>query len=510
LSGAIALFNQAWSLLWRQDQLNVLKRRGWWCWRNVARSLLWPMRRILGTGERPLPLYNWPSNGFFALNRYLGVYGRYRVLGVSRTKAQILHRWVHFITDLLDKDQIVPVEVAVWARTPNHFLMIDLSGESLEAFEVQPGPDRIATVESFFREEGIDPRQTVLLTANAAAAEYDRQWRERHHQPPGLHQLGFNAVFFHFHFLTQSNAWFGRNRGRIRAVAEQTIKTGTLRSRHFMCLNLKDRPNRLAVMLHLLDRGYLEKGWITYHGEAGRKESWKPTGAQTDLIGRLPSAKRLARQIPYLMARVPIALDFRPEEAHQRAWATTIDSSAGYLIPELQLQNGTLTQFLSYFEIVTETYFGGDDVLFITEKLVRPMVRLQPFIHVGTPFALRELRRLGFRTFSPWIDESYDEIVDPVQRMEAVLVQIDRLCAMPLADLHNMYCEMWPILAHNFDRYTDFPTMRELYIDETRKSVMEPLQSLCASSAGDHRASSASGLRQQAPSRADRSYSTPN
>jgi hypothetical protein len=48
---------------------------------------------------------------------------------------------------------------------------------------------------------------------------------------------------------------------------------------------------------------------------------------------------------------------------------------------------------------------------------------------MGNKHSLRELKKLGYKTFSNWIDESYDEL-DNLERMDAiikVLKDIDKI-----------------------------------------------------------------------------------
>ena len=59
------------------------------------------------------------------------------------------------------------------------------------------------------------------------------------------------------------------------------------------------------------------------------------------------------------------------------------------------------------FSIVTETQFRND-VLFVSEKVWKPIRNRHPFLVVGTPGTLSYIRRLGFRTFTPLIDERYE------------------------------------------------------------------------------------------------------
>jgi len=102
----------------------------------------------------------------------------------------------------------------------------------------------------------------------------------------------------------------------------------------------------------------------------------------------------------------------------------------------------------SYFEICFETFIHGEHKSF-TEKVFKPLVNYSPFILVAYPGALKLLRELGFKTFSPYIDESYDEIEDANLRLKKVYVEIKRLCSMSKEELHNWYWGMKDILIHN-------------------------------------------------------------
>ena len=69
----------------------------------------------------------------------------------------------------------------------------------------------------------------------------------------------------------------------------------------------------------------------------------------------------------------------------------------------------------AYVELVTET---TTDFFFITEKTVKPLAFGMCFVMIGCYRFLNHLRRLGFKTFHPYIDESYDQIIDRDSRIE--------------------------------------------------------------------------------------------
>ena len=72
------------------------------------------------------------------------------------------------------------------------------------------------------------------------------------------------------------------------------------------------------------------------------------------------------------------------------------------------------------FEIVLETLFD-DTRQQLTEKILRPIACKQPFILASTAGSLKYLQHYGFKTFGDIIDESYDTIHDPVERMKSII-----------------------------------------------------------------------------------------
>lgn len=57
-------------------------------------------------------------------------------------------------------------------------------------------------------------------------------------------------------------------------------------------------------------------------------------------------------------------------------------------------------------ELVAETWA---DWFNLSEKTTKPMRAGIPFVIIGARHSLRRLRQMGFRTFDPWISESYDD-----------------------------------------------------------------------------------------------------
>ena len=88
----------------------------------------------------------------------------------------------------------------------------------------------------------------------------------------------------------------------------------------------------------------------------------------------------------------------------------------------------------TYFSIVTETVFDYP-YSFRTEKIWKPMAIGHLWIAVANRGFYRDMRNLGFQTFAPVIDESFDLIENNQDRLDRIVQVIRDLCQQDLASL---------------------------------------------------------------------------
>jgi hypothetical protein len=108
------------------------------------------------------------------------------------------------------------------------------------------------------------------------------------------------------------------------------------------------------------------------------------------------------------------------------------------------------------------------NALAFTEKTWKPIMNLHPFILVANKGSLKHLKEYGFKTFEPFIDESYDDIDDVGQRILAIEKEINKLCSKPIEEIHEWYWSIEDILKHNYYHfYNDFaPRERKRFLNE--------------------------------------------
>ena len=100
----------------------------------------------------------------------------------------------------------------------------------------------------------------------------------------------------------------------------------------------------------------------------------------------------------------------------------------------------------SYFSLVTETIFNGGR---ITEKTFKPIINKHPFILFAPPKSLEYLKYYNFKTFGEYIDESYDNDIEPTERYQKLFKLIDFIVNKSRDELDVLTMQLSDILIHN-------------------------------------------------------------
>lgn len=129
----------------------------------------------------------------------------------------------------------------------------------------------------------------------------------------------------------------------------------------------------------------------------------------------------------------------------------------------------------TYFTIVSETD-AYNDYRFLTEKTIKPIMNYHPFLILGNPGSISQLKKIGFQTFSDFWDESYDNETNFKKRVEMITSQVIVLCNKSHEEWSQMLQEMEPILRHNknllikIQRYNRF--VKEFILNLTTDSIL--------------------------------------
>lgn len=114
----------------------------------------------------------------------------------------------------------------------------------------------------------------------------------------------------------------------------------------------------------------------------------------------------------------------------------------------------------TYISLVGESIFFQPDLDFpsgyLSEKIWKPIGHAQPFILLGPQHSLRYLRDIGFQTFHPFIDESYDDEIDSMNRLHKILDEIRKFSAKTKQEKDEFLYNVKDIVKHNHEKFLDY------------------------------------------------------
>jgi len=210
-------------------------------------------------------------------------------------------------------------------------------------------------------------------------------------------------------------------------------------------LIINKRLYRANLITELHNRGLLEQGYVSYNN------------AQIDRLSE--SLETYALLPPEHRKNIESNLDVLNQKLVIDTDAAHGGLSAEIDIPQMQS---------AFVNLVTETIFYEDKV-HLTEKIFKPIVARTPFLLLAGPGNLAYLRSYGFKTFGDYWDESYDSMTNNVERFDAVMAILEKLCNTPHKELVEMKQDMQHILDHNFNTF--FKTMRPMVISELTRNL---------------------------------------
>lgn len=303
-------------------------------------------------------------------------------------------------------------------------LLLDMSGEG------SPIDDKsVRILNEAFADLAIPSRSVLFVNFNLAFAGDARN--------AGFHCSVDTANYYLTECANVIARQFSDERALIRhvsAILEHRRSSTTLKN--YMCLNFTLRWHRWAIVLELFDRGLIPRGAVSFAGKNSPKIIVHDIRRD---MPPLPGRERYLSRIDDLLRICPLTIDID-------ASAVTMAELAAR-IPDFVFPIDAMANSLVHF--VTETMMTSGSMQDVTEKILKPVVGLQPFVVLGNRGALRLMREMGFQTFDGLIDESYDDIVDYAERFEAAKNECIRLARMDVDELRARIEPFHGALVHN-------------------------------------------------------------
>lgn len=210
----------------------------------------------------------------------------------------------------------------------------------------------------------------------------------------------------------------------------------------FSVLSRNYRPARLQLYCSLLEKNLLNDFLYSFYNIHPYE---KTVFTVNDMIHDLSSADFPISDIVIdWLYKVPHAIS-RDDNVYNK-WADVTYQTVASTDFHIAIET-FFDPFLSHFN---GQYKKGYAPNFITEKLYKPIACKKPFIVFGPQYMLEDLRALGYKTFSGFINESYDIEEDPKLRLAMIVAEIERILSLSKLDYQNIVNSIQEICDYNY------------------------------------------------------------
>jgi len=377
---------------------------------------------ILNTGNFP-----------YILTQFLGVPGPSKVEYRSNTFVWLLRNfndgnnyWYCEIFngsafEVFDINSIIPKNILDNIKADDKtFLYICNSHEAF--LHIVPG-----LYETLVVKEHIPPKKIII--ANEAVDLYIEVKRYA-----DLHNLDY----FNVDWISTFEANISLETSHQKLYPIQTLDINRTYNKRFLNFNRRWRLHRPTLVALMQAVGILDKGFVSL-GHCDDNQDWdkmysyvkRYNSVNLKLLSLLEKAEEDVLNLPPLYLD---STDLTVNKPH-------IEAESSYLYHQ------------SLISVVSETTFYISEwfnpARFLSEKTFKPVGYGHPFILVTTPKSLELFKEMGYKSFHPFIDESYDSEMDDYERMLKIVKEIKRICDMNNDEVKDFIRKVRPIVEFN-------------------------------------------------------------
>lgn len=205
------------------------------------------------------------------------------------------------------------------------------------------------------------------------------------------------------------------------ALPKEAIEELTFENKKLFCtFNWNAWSHRLALIAllnhyNLIDDGYISSPTKTKYNYDPENDFSTIKYGCLNYINQLPDSEQILNNLEKLKSIYPLKIDDRSKYTHTDQPLTQTELKMPMLKARIN----------SIFEVVSETRWFGEH--FLSEKTFNPVALGKPVIILAASGMLKSFRKLGFKTFNGYVDESYDNIENDAERTLAIVKELVRL-----------------------------------------------------------------------------------
>lgn len=275
-----------------------------------------------------------------------------------------------------------------------------------------------------------------------------------------LHKQGLytdlNFVNFNTYLYSEVPKW---------ALEDFILQPFNCLKKKIISLNYRYEPAREMLTAFLRGTGYHKDSYMSFYHYHCEEEFLKRLPFDPKALKHWPT---ISNGIEYMQQELPYYLDAVNAKAFPSDPHSIPNDENANQLDDYWVKENIFPEGFAFAYVESRPFSPASE---ISEKTIKPILSMRPFIIYAAPGFLAHLRKLGFKTFSDFWDESYDLILCPRQRFDAFLDVVAHISQLEINDLTEMGKNMIPILEHNHIHLsTEFNTIQENELFKAHRS----------------------------------------
>lgn len=211
--------------------------------------------------------------------------------------------------------------------------------------------------------------------------------------------------------------------------------------KHFLKVNRTDRWERNLFMLHMNKNNILENSLVSFPQFQDKIIDAGAIGI-FDNLTTTDNINSLRSKIPFHIDHTDITNVGVP--GHE---VGTFNADLPF--DPIHYKNSLISLVMCAFPF-------QENACHLHSSTYNPMFCGHPVIQFGPYQHLKQMKKNGFKTFSKWWDESYDDEIDGYKRLKMVMDISTKISKMPIVNVFNMIVDMKNVLQHNSDLINNY------------------------------------------------------
>ena len=292
----------------------------------------------------------------------------------------------------------------------------------------------------------VPPESVIYVTGNMIVDDVYTKWADENGIQNRMKVVGYS----HFELDVAMTTYNREKEGNPLPSWEKQLeyKRTHYPIKTFGCLNKRIRPHRVWFYNYLSDSSLIFNGLVSMNVIDEHDYPFEGLTLPTSKI------QQLNRHLPLLVYEKP------NNELDDNFYIRRFND-------DVNLD--------TYITVVSEAHCGdSDQTMFLSEKLFKPIACNHPFIVMGNKDSLKMMRKMGYKTFNDFIDESYDSLPTH-ERLTSI---IELLKDLESYNKREWFESMGEVVKHNHNNLIEkikHPPAEFIEIDNYVKSYFKKL-----------------------------------